>query len=443
MLLLGGRSDILAQWFTKKYIQKHAGIFKDILIGPGEYAMVIRGGKMETPITQDQLTGLMGGLQEKIKGWLGGGEDLQLLVVDVRPKKMTIPFSGFSQDHLRVGGILEITFRIDPSNAMRILNMITGPTVLDYKWGRSEDLKLGADPSSTNRSGIKELTTQDIGAILGKDVSTQISVEVLSTMEAQEIQENVNSVSTKVKAVLNAMAPYWMEYGIDVVFPNVIVSDNEYQEIMRKRTETELQQRDRDIEFFRMAGDEKRAAEMEQQRLRLEQDAALAREVAGLDYGKEIAAKRAEIDTMVRRQNWELIKMDASAKEDLAQIEHVSRQKMLDQEAEHEADRRRVLKAAEMYGVAAEIELKDRQERLRLERDRQEDSQDAAHLERLVEIGRKRSDQRIKERDGDFTVVVDVPEQKRIAEPSPRRCPDCQAIVPDDWAFCPHCGKAL
>ncbi len=292
MLLLGGRSDILAQWFTKKYIQKHAGIFKDILIGPGEYAMVIRGGKMEPPITQDQLTGLMGGLPEKIKGWLGGGEDLQLLVVDVRPKKMTIPFSGFSKDHLRIGGSMEITFRIDPSNAMRILNMITGPTVLDYKWGRSEDLKLGADPSSSNRSGIKELTTQDIGVILGKDISTQISVEVLCSMEAQEIQENIGSVSTKVKVVLNAMTSYWMEYGIDVVFPNVIISDNEYQEIMRKRTETELQQRERDIEFFRIAGDEKRAAEMERQRLRLEQDTALAREVAGLDYGKEIAAKK-------------------------------------------------------------------------------------------------------------------------------------------------------
>ncbi len=116
---------------------------------------------------------------------------------------------------------------------------------------------------------------------------------------------------------------------------------------------------------------------------------------------------------------------------------------MLDQEAEHEADRRRVLKAAEMYGVAAEIELKDRQERLRLERDRQEDSQDAAHLEQLVEIGRKRSDQRIKERNGEFTMLVDVPEQKQIAEPSPRNCPYCQATVPDDWAFCPHCGKAL
>jgi hypothetical protein len=443
LLLLGGRSDILAQWFTKRYIQRHAGIFKDVVIGPGEYAMVIRGGKMETPITQDQLTGLTGGLSEKIMGWLGGGEDLQLLVVDVRPKRITIPFSGFSKDHLRVGGSLEITFRIDPSNAMRVLNMITGPTLLDYKWSQSEDLKLGDAPRSSKISGIKELTAPDIGGILGKDVSTQISVEVLSSLEAKDIHENAASVSAKVKEVLSSMAPYWMEYGIDVVFPNVVISDNEYQEIMRKKTETELQQRDRDIEFFRTAGDEKRAVEIQQQRQRLEQDARLAQEVASLDYGKEISAKRAEIDIMVRRQNWEQIKMDAAAKEDIAQIENASRQKMLDQEAEHEAERKRVLKAAELYGIAAEIELQDRKTRLRLERERQEDSQDAVHLERLVEIGKRRSEQRTMEKNSEYTILVEEPEQKLISAPVSRTCSGCQETVPGDWTFCPHCGKAL
>ena len=95
-------NDILAKLVDKRDIRGYAT--KDLILDPGEAAVLIVDGRIEDTLTQTRLKRVGGGW----KGWLGRklnvGKDTKLLLVDAKPFTMELSVKSITSDHIEAAG---------------------------------------------------------------------------------------------------------------------------------------------------------------------------------------------------------------------------------------------------------------------------------------------------------------------------------------------------
>ena len=368
MIILGGREDVVAQWISKDFIIRYSGFFKEMVIGPGEYAVIIKNGKIVDVVTQEKLKGLSGGFLQVIKNWLGGGEDLQVLIVDVRPKRIAIGFRGFTKDRVEVAGTANILLRISPKHAPNIINLMYGPTKLKipHRWfyNREKGLKKGLKnifkgrPDKANKeiedlkaqdmitpeieeeyerskteyifetedkekeitlveesesyslemegAWVKELTVSDIQQKLQEELNAAIQANVLILHDSKDFHENMREVLEDSKNVIESLKPLWNSFGIDVITATFSFDKNAYEELQIKLRELELKRMQDDLEFMKEIGDEKREKERKKEIAKIEYDWELFKKFKDFDSKRVDKGIQYELEKIDEEYNFGL-----------------------------------------------------------------------------------------------------------------------------------------
>lgn len=114
---------------------------KDVVVNPGEVAVLIKDGKIEDILNQTKLKKFGGG----IKGWLeramGKGEDEYLIFVDTTDQTIDFPIKETAKDHVEIEGVCTVRFKINSESAQNLINIMKGKNVLTL-----EDLRVEIEP---------------------------------------------------------------------------------------------------------------------------------------------------------------------------------------------------------------------------------------------------------------------------------------------------------
>lgn len=464
MIIFGGRDDLIAQWLTKDFIIRHSGLLKQAVIGPGEYAILMKDGRIKEILTQEKIKKL-GGVLQRILRFFGGGEEVELLVVDTRPKKLDIEFDGYSADRIRVKGAIEFTLRISPENAIKIIKLMHGITIEDWKW-RHED-----------KYTMKELTLADLKEKLKSDVNAIVFTNVISRCKAKDFHENLSQVLEYMNNAINSLKNYWLEYGVEIITYNVNFGGNAYEEVMRKAVEAELRQKERDVEFFEIVGDYKRVEELNREIMKFKHQTELLSVILKHDLDKTIKEHEIELKQIENEARRQMEIQEATHELELTEID----QKIRDKRILGETERLKIQKDAEYYMRYKDIQLKDLEEKLEYDRD-------LKALDKLVEIKGKKIKYEIeKEQKVDIPkleIEAEIEKEKAKREAEKARyqielyrqaiederkhaiekdkievekfkaitgrgvsaeitCPHCNNSIPTNSIYCPICGAKL
>ena len=236
MIATGGRTDVIVQWFSSKYVHGHPKIFDKMLAGPGEAIILLKDGKVEEVATESKFSadvGFLSRLLDKIRG-----TDRQLLMVDLTPKSISIPFSGYSKDRTKIGGVANLTVRVDLSNVLRLMNLVRRETVSDAKWASTDFAK-----------DIKEVTLEDIAGYMAYDTSLVIDSSLLSQTLSSEIRDNQDSFDSKMRNTIMGMCTTWVNNGLAIDFAKAEIGENAYEDAMKYADELAKLQLKQDADF--------------------------------------------------------------------------------------------------------------------------------------------------------------------------------------------------
>lgn len=234
MIETGGRTDIIIQWFSTEFIKEHNDVFKRITVGPGEAVMVIKDGVPEHIVTESSFK-LNGGIWDHIKDLFKSSER-QIIVADLKPFALSLPFSGYSKDRTKIGGCANITVRVSKNNMFRLFNFLRRETISDVKWG-------------SDRGKVKEITREDLIDAMSYDTSLVIDTSVLSQTMSSEIRDNIEEFNQKVQKAINTMTPCWSSNGLDVDLARIEMTQNAYEDAVRHVDEISKLQILKDAEY--------------------------------------------------------------------------------------------------------------------------------------------------------------------------------------------------
>lgn len=286
-----------------------------IVVGPDEYAVVIKDGQIEATYTQkqvDELPGFWGRIAER---FAGGAEDIQIILADTRKHSMSVPFSAFTRDKIQVKGAVDLFACInidDVALALRILREVHGARIND-------------------KIGFRQLTVEDVKEVISSNLNYVIDTESISSMTAAELEQNRRGICIDLISALNSKTPYWANYGLKVNYSTIEFSENRYEELERIEAENRLTIREMDINYMlseAQSGDRIRAEDLiEKERAMFAISSQLA------DYGAEIALSSKHKDA-------ELAKEDDESEIAMRALENRNRYEMT--LAYHEKELRRI-----------------------------------------------------------------------------------------------------
>ena len=122
------RQDIIARLLDEHDIP---GILKrDVVLNPGEAAMVIVKGKIQDVVTQTELKKIGGGFINWLKRVFDVESWVQLLFMVTTPIQCEIPLSYTTKDYHPMKGTAVIRFQMATSDAAKIINLIQRDTAL-------------------------------------------------------------------------------------------------------------------------------------------------------------------------------------------------------------------------------------------------------------------------------------------------------------------------
>jgi len=262
-----GRDDIIACWLDRQYIVENSGVFKQVVINPYEYAVIIKDGKIRETVTQEKLRGLSGGLMNRLGNWLGGGENFQLVWIDSAEKDIVLPISGRSSDYIDIGkdefgnvkGKCILRFRIVPDQAEKVPKLMRGRSVL---------------------------TVADIIDRLGPELTGAIASNFISKYKASEFTENKDVVLKMTDKFIQEIGSVWSDFGIEMISLSIGFGENEYERIMVLAARTELRQKEMDIKFAEQIGNKGREERLKRELESFEHDTKKQFEQHGYDFKK-------------------------------------------------------------------------------------------------------------------------------------------------------------
>ncbi len=261
----GSRSNVLVQWISRDYMIKNKKDVKDIPIGPDEYMVLIREGKIESVDTETQVDPRPG-LLRRFVDYVGTRKDVQLLIIDTRKHELAIPFEAYSKDRVLIQGAANLfanVSRDSPELALRLMK------------------EVGQFGSAYNQEGFREFTLEDLAELLKRNVQYIVDTEAIVNMDAAAIRDNRAGICTDIVSALNSKTPYWANYGLAVTYSSVVIDRNEFERLEIKERENALKRRKQELEYAEASGDS-------EQRIRLQE--LVNRENAALELNKYLSS---------------------------------------------------------------------------------------------------------------------------------------------------------
>ncbi len=172
-------NNILAKLVDKRDIRGYAT--KDLILDPGEAAVLIVDGRIEDTLTQTRLKKVGGGW----KGWLGRktkmGKDTKLLLVDAKPFVLKLPVKSFTSDRIEAKGGATLELQFDLNEASKIVGMIREKPIYVTKGlirKRQEVSKY-----------VMLLTKEQLQERLGTEIAAKVFDTVMGGFSAGQIRE--------------------------------------------------------------------------------------------------------------------------------------------------------------------------------------------------------------------------------------------------------------
>lgn len=172
-------NNILAKLVDKRDIRGYAT--KDLILDPGEAAVLIVDGRIEDTLTQTRLKKVGGGW----KGWMGRklnvGKDIKLLLVDAKPFTLKLPVRSHTSDHIEANGKATVELQFDLNVAHKIVGMIRERPVYVTK-GIIRKRQEVSDY-------VMLLTKEQLQERLGTEIAAKVFATVMGTYSAGQIRE--------------------------------------------------------------------------------------------------------------------------------------------------------------------------------------------------------------------------------------------------------------
>ena len=172
-------NNILAKLVDKRDIRGYAT--KDLILDPGEAAVMIVDGRIEDTLTQTRLKKVGGGW----KGWMGRklkvGKDIKLLLVDAKPFTLQLPVRSITSDHIEARGKATVELQLDLNEASKIVGMIREKPVYVTK-GLLRKRQEVSDY-------VMLLTKEHLQERLGTEIAAKVFATVMGQFAAGQIRE--------------------------------------------------------------------------------------------------------------------------------------------------------------------------------------------------------------------------------------------------------------
>lgn len=208
---------------------------KDVIIDPGEVAVLIKEGKIEDVLTQTKLKKYGGGFG----GWLqrakGRGEDEILLFMVTTPIDLEMPVSATSKDYVETKGKCTARIQLREENATKIFNLLQKEQFL-------------------TKSGLEERVLQEIDASVFKTI--------IPKYDAEEFHGNKDVIKDMETAVEVELRKTFDLYGVNLLKVFTAWESGAFDELMEYKTQVKMLEDREDIDHNAVIGDMRRQHEV-------------------------------------------------------------------------------------------------------------------------------------------------------------------------------------
>jgi len=313
----GSRNDVIMQWISREYLIKNKKEMKDIPVGPDEYFILIKEGKIEKCATESQIDAVPG-LLRRFADYVGTKKDVQLVLIDARKHPLSIPFESYTRDRALIRGKVDLFACVSKENPELSLRLLKESTA-----------------SGAGVDGFKEFTLQDLSDLLSENTQYIIDTESISLYNADEIKAKRKAICTDIVSALNSKTPYWINYGLEVNYSTVSIDENEYERLERIAFDNKLKSRQRELEYADASSDSEHVIRMDD--LRNKQEAAIKLNRYLSDVNLD-ASKRAHESAIMHKEKMSSISNAAAEAE--ASLESSNRLEIM--RKYHEQELRRI-----------------------------------------------------------------------------------------------------
>ena len=268
----------------------------DIVVGPGESAVIIKDGSIEEVLTQQRIENLAGGFNNWLGEKLRTKEQFDILIVDNKPFQVELGVDGLTSDDVAQSGIAKVTLRLNHENANRIIGVLREKAI---------KVKKGFFRKKTVTEGYETvLTRTTIEQMLAEEARAKVFRILIRKYEAKDLGGSKaidQEVATSAKTELHKTLETW---GMSIENIFVDWSPNAYQSWKAQRAPTtwikkakqEEQETDeiRDLEFS------KRKKSREREVSTMERDWAEEDTQKSLELSKRSKLREREASTMER-----------------------------------------------------------------------------------------------------------------------------------------------
>jgi len=309
---------------------------QDVVIGPNEAAVIIKGGKIEDVITQSKQRKFGEGLLKRFKNKIFGSEDYRVLFIDTSPIDVTGKIKNVAtKDNVKQDGTCMLRFQVDMNNAQNFLNLIKSK---------------------------EKLTTDEIREKISNEITATVFSPYIHRYSIDEFRGDTKIQDEIEESVMTDMRKTFEMWGLNLLNLATNWDISEYEKVERKEKEAELEEKEKDIETEREKREIEREYDVKGTELDHEQD---------LEW-KEIQYGRTKEKSGVEHQE-ELkdIKTDHS----LERKDKQHKQKMTEEEREWEQDKKELEKALDWKEKLNEMKMEREKHETELEIDKYQETE--------------------------------------------------------------------
>jgi hypothetical protein len=190
---------------------------KDVVVGPNEGAIVIRDGKPEEMVTESKqkIQGFITGLMEKLFGWITGRAEVQVVMVDLGPIRLPIYIGETSK---REEGASETKIPDGWIHARRASEVAIQAVTADKEVVSAEVLMTvmvnDADPARFigMLKSARSLSRWDLAALVRDEIVAAVLVPAIASQKAGDLRGNkalAESIASSVRSDMEASLRGW------------------------------------------------------------------------------------------------------------------------------------------------------------------------------------------------------------------------------------------
>ena len=289
----------------------------DIVVNPGETAVIIREGAIVEVLTQQRMQSISGGFTNWLGEKLKVKSKFDLLMVDNKPFHVEIGAEGLTMDNVAQTGTAKLTLRLNHENSSRIIGVLREKAIKTKKgFFRKKEVISGYETVLT-RSAIEQMLAEEAQAKVFKKIIAKYQAKDLGG--SSEVDEEVG-ISSRIE--LNKTLETW---GMNVENIFVNWSTNAYQAWKAQRApatwakQAQMEEKDQDETLdFEL---EKKRKLRERELHKMDREFDDDDEFADLDKRQKQLAMKKQIALEEARMESELASIKAGSKANVQGIE--------------------------------------------------------------------------------------------------------------------------